>query len=133
MQTRPWRRWRAAWTAGAGALCAAALLAACGGGLEVEEDDDHDHHDTFVDTAGRLVTLESGAATLRVHDLDSGSVEASHTLDHAPAAVYASPGGRYAVVMQRLQDQVQFVDGGIWQEDHGDHLHDYRQASRLMP
>jgi hypothetical protein len=129
MQTRSSRASRA-WRLAA-ALCAAALVAACGGGLDAE--DDHDHRDTFIDTAGRLAVTEAGATTLRLHDLDTGSVHASHALDHVPSAVYASPGGRYAVVVQRLQDQVQFVDGGIWQEDHGDHLHDYRQGSRLMP
>jgi hypothetical protein len=46
--------------------------------------------------------------------------------------LYASPGGRYAVAVQRTQDLVQFVDGGIWQEDHVDHLHDYKEASKLM-
>ena len=113
--------------AGLLALCVAALLAACGDG-----GDDHDHRDTFIDTAGRLAIVEQGAARLRVHDLDSGTVEAMHELDHAPSAVYASPGGRYALAVQRSQDQVQFVDGGIWQEDHVDHLHDYRQGSRLL-
>jgi hypothetical protein len=129
----PWPATARATLAACAACAVAALLAACGGGLDAEDHDAHDHRNTFIDTAGRIATIESGAATLRVHDLDSGSVEASPTLDHVPSAVYASPGGRYAVVMQRLQDQVQFVDGGIWQEDHVDHLHDYRQASRLMP
>jgi hypothetical protein len=119
------RHWRHGWAA----ALVAALLAACGGGV----DDDHNHgtDDIRIDTAGRLAVTENSARTLRIHDLDSGNVEASHALDHAPAAVYASAGGRYAVVMQRTQDQVQFVDGGIWQEDHVDHLHDYKQASRL--
>jgi hypothetical protein len=63
--------------------------------------------------------------------MDSGTVEASHLMADPPAAVYARPRGRYAGVMQRTQDRVQFVDGGIWQEDHGNHLRDYKQASRL--
>ena len=36
------------------------------------------------------------------------------------------------MVMQRTQDRVQFVDGGIWQEEHGDHVNDSKQASRLL-
>ncbi|MCS7101726.1 MAG: hypothetical protein NZL99_08535, partial [Burkholderiaceae bacterium] len=88
-----------------------------------EDDHDHDHRDVFIDTAGRLALAEFAAATLRILDLDSGTIEASYTMDNPPSAVYASPGGRYAVVVQRTQDRVQFVDGGIWQEDHGDHLH----------
>lgn len=115
-----------------GALLAALLVAACGGGVPQEDDHDHDHRDVFIDTAGRLALAEFAAATLRILDLDSGTIEASYTMDNPPSAVYASPGGRYAVVVQRTQDRVQFVDGGIWQEDHGDHLHDYKQASRLL-
>jgi DNA-binding beta-propeller fold protein YncE len=110
-------------------LAAVLLLAACGGGVDGE--DEHAHDSVSIDTAGRLAIAEANAMTLRIHDLDSASVEASHVMGSVPSAVYASPGGRYAVVMQRLQDRVQFVDGGIWQEDHGDHLHDYKQASRL--
>jgi len=111
-------------------LAAVSLLVACGGGVDIEEE--HDHDEVTIDTGGRLAVTELNATTLRIHDLDSGTVEASHTMQNTPSAVYASPGGRYAVVMQRTQDSVQFVDGGIYQEDHGDHLHDYKQASRVM-
>lgn len=117
------RRWLVA------SAAAVSLLAACGGGVE---EDDHDHENVTIDTAGRLAVIESNAPTLRIHDLDSGAVEASHSMQSNPSAVYASAGGRYAVVMQRMQDRVQFVDGGIYQEDHGDHLHDYKQASRAL-
>jgi hypothetical protein len=109
------------------ALAASALITACGGGGEVP------HTDTFIDTAGRLALVENNARGVRVYDLDSRTVVATHMMDHPPSAVYASPGGRYVVAMQRLQDQVQFIDGGIWQEDHGDHLHDYKQPSTLVP
>ncbi len=115
------RRWLLA------SVAAAALLSACGGG--VEEEQEHEHENISIDTAGRLAVTEQGATTLRIHDLDSGTVEASHVMQASPSAVYASPGGRYAVVVQATPGRIQFVDGGIWQEDHGDHLHDYRQAS----
>jgi hypothetical protein len=105
----------------------ATLIAACGGG-----DDDHDHENTVIDTAGRLAVADANSASLRMHDLDAPSAApASFTLANPPSALYASPGGRYAVAMQRTQDRVQFVDGGVWQEDHGDHLHDYKQAAAL--
>lgn len=112
------------------ALSAAALLlTACGGGGGGEAA----HENTLIDTAGRLAVAENSARTLRIHDLDNAAaVEATHLLDNPASAVYASPNGRYAVAMQRLQDLTQFVDGGVWQEDHGDHLHDYRQASRSV-
>ncbi|MCI1191108.1 hypothetical protein MOJ79_04565 [Calidifontimicrobium sp. SYSU G02091] len=120
------RRLGGVWIA---ALSIAVMFAGCGGG----GGGGHDHDDRFIDTAGRLVVAEQDATTLRIYDLDDTSWPvAAHALEHPPSAVYASPGGRYAVVVQRLQDQVQFVDGGIWQEDHGDHLHDYKRDSRPM-
>lgn len=109
-------------------LACMALLAGCGGG----DDEGENHANASIDTAGRIVVSEVGGNALRVHDLDSGSVEATHQLDHSPSGLHASPGGRYAVAFQGTQSQVQFVDGGIWQEDHGDHEHDYKTASRLM-
>jgi hypothetical protein len=108
------------------ALAVAALVTACGG--EGGSNDDHAHSDTVVDTAGRLALAENSAAGVRVYDLDSKAVVATYSMDNAPSALYTSPGGRYVVAMQRLQDKVQFIDSGIWQEDHGDHLHDYKQA-----
>lgn len=123
VQPRPW----------ALSLLAAALLAACGGGVDEPEKDDK-HDSVTIATAGRLALAEQGSKTLRLHDLDSATaaVEASYTLEHEPAALYTSPRGRYALVVQRMQDQVQILDGGIWQEDHGDHLHDYKQGSRAL-
>jgi hypothetical protein len=111
-------------------LAAALALAACGGGGG--DDDDHAHENHGIDTAGRLAIAESGSPTLRLHDLDSASVVASFNLANSPSAVYASPGGRYALALQRTQDTTQIVDGGIWQEDHGDHDHDYKQEPRLL-
>lgn len=110
------------------ALSASALLTACGGG----GGDDSDQA-TRIDTAGRLALSEYDKPALRIHDLDGGQPENVFALSGAAAAVYASPSGRYAVTVQRAQDTVQFIDGGIWQEDHVDHLHDYKQASKLVP
>jgi hypothetical protein len=109
------------------ALSVLLALAACGGG------GGEDHHDAdTIDTAGRLAIAEDGAATLRIFELDSGSVASSLPLANTPSAVYASPGRRYALAFQRAQDTVQVADGGLWQEDHGDHLHDYREAPKML-
>ncbi|MEC4720079.1 hypothetical protein RY831_13025 [Noviherbaspirillum sp. CPCC 100848] len=112
-------------------LACMVLIAGCGGGSGGEGDGEN-HSNATIDTAGRIVVSDSGSNALRVHDLDSGSVEATHQLDHPPSGLNASPGGRYAVALQGTQNQVQFIDGGIWQEDHGDHDHDYKNASRLL-
>lgn len=108
-----------------------AALAACGGGSSGNKHD-HSHDKIRIDTQGRLALIEKDSPVVRIYDLDEGKVEARHTLAAAPSSIYASPGNRYALAMQRADNRVQFVDGGIWQEDHGDHQHDYRQASRLL-
>lgn len=108
----------------------ALALTACGGSSD-SADADHHEADT-IETAGRLAISEAAAPAVRIHDLDqAAAVEARHAVEGVPSAVYASPGGRYAVVYQGTAGLVQFIDGGIWQEDHGNHLHDYRQASSL--
>lgn len=113
-------------------LFAVALLALVGCNdkdtLPPIDDHDHDH----VETAGRLVVGQASPATAHVVNLDDGSTLKSLTLDFAASAIYASPDRRYAVLLQRTNDQVQFVDGGLWQEDHGDHLHDYAEDPLLL-
>jgi hypothetical protein len=109
-------------------MAAALALAGCGSGHDGHE---HEDESVTIDTAGRLAIAEQGAPTLRLLDLDSGTFEPKLALEYPASALYTSPGRRYVVAVQRSQDQVQFVDGGVWQEDHGDHLHDYKAASRL--
>lgn len=130
------------WRNGALALACAAALAACGGGsnnvVEItpeptqpgDGEDPHDHDP--VAAAGRLIALEANSAQVHAIDLEHGSVLQTFTSDHASSALYASPDQRYAVLLQRNQNQAQFIDGGVWQEDHGDHLHDYTQAPALL-
>ncbi|THU04400.1 hypothetical protein E9531_03100 [Lampropedia puyangensis] len=119
-------------------LACAAALAACGGGsngvIEVTPPDDGEepHEHEPVASAGRLIALDANSAQVHAIDLENSSVLQSFTADYAPSALYASPGQRYAVLLQRNQNQAQFIDGGIWQEDHGDHLHDYEQAPALL-
>ncbi|MGE0314977.1 MAG: hypothetical protein AB7P21_25455 [Lautropia sp.] len=103
---------------------AAFTLASCGGG-------DTQDVETHIDTAGRLVIAQNGSTSIRVHDLDTQTLAGTFVLANPPSALYASPGKRYAVAPQREQDLTQFVDGGIWQEDHVDHLHDYKESPQL--
>lgn len=90
------------------------------------------HEAAHIDTAGRLVILEDQSKSVRVLDLDTDRVNASFTTTHVPSAIGASPARRHAVVLQNTGGRVEFIDGGIWQEDHGDHLHDYMQAPQLL-
>lgn len=113
----------------AATLAAALSLAACGG---AGGDDAPAHDEPHLETEGRLAVLSDGAASVRILDLDSQSVTATFPLANVPSAVYASPDRRYALAVQRTQDVISFIDGGVWQEDHGDHLHDYKEAPALL-
>ena len=110
------------------ALTALLAVAACGGG----DDGGGGHTPERIDSAGLLALTEAGQPTVRLLDLDKAVVTHSLKVANAPSDIVASPGGRYALAVQRLQDQAQVIDGGLWQEDHGDHLHDYRAEPRLL-
>ncbi len=98
-------------------IAVAASLAACNDDDALRGGDDHDH----TESGGRLAfATAEGDPQLLVHDLNSGQTTAI-ALSNAPTAVYASPEGRYAVVVQSGAGQVNFVDGGIWL--HDDHAH----------
>lgn len=112
------------------ALFLIAGLAGCGGGSG--GGGDHHHDEVRLDTEGRLVIVEAGASAVHVLDLDSGAVLSSFATTYPVSALVSSPGWRYALAVQRTQDRVQFVDGGIWQEDHVDHLHDYKEVPGLL-
>ncbi|RQO79927.1 hypothetical protein [Acidovorax sp. FJL06] len=113
------------------ALSLVLALAGCGGGNSGGSSNDR-HGSVKIDTAGRLAIAEDAGATLRIYDLDSASVVSNFPLANPPSALYASPGGRYALAFQRPQDTVQIADAGVWQEDHGDHLHDYKAAPKML-
>lgn len=111
---------------GAALLAASVLLAACNndtGGTELPGDD-HDHEHEHGEAAGRLVFTHADGANSRVyvHDLESGETINDFALVHPATGVYTSPGGRYAVIVQRDNDQVEFLDSGI--HLHDDHVHE---------
>lgn len=113
---------------GAALLAASVLLAACNndtGSTALPGDDhDHDHGHEHGESAGRLVFTHADGANSRVyvHDLESGETIADFALVHPATAVYASPESRYAVILQRDNDQVEFLDNGI--HLHDDHTHE---------
>ncbi|RKR78254.1 hypothetical protein [Marinobacter nauticus] len=109
-------------------IAAATLLAACGGSSGGDEPHEH----TDIDTAGRLALFDTDASQLKVLDLDNSEVLASMAMDGEAPRLYASPGNRYAVAIQRGDDLVSFVDGGLYTEDHGDHMHDYAETPEML-
>lgn len=105
-----------------GAASAAALfLSACS---DSSSSDDKDV-EASIDTAGRLALYDSDDSAVVVYDLDSEVALQRFALTGGEPSLYASPDKRYAVVIQRDDNQVSFVDSGLYTEDHVDHLHDY--------
>ncbi|BDX07029.1 5-methyltetrahydrofolate--homocysteine methyltransferase [Planctobacterium marinum] len=97
------------------------------------DDDGHDDHgdDIVIESLGRMAVLSEDSATATIIDLDDAEVLDSFTLTHASNRLSSSPGYRYVVVASRDNDYVGFIDGGLWREDHADHLHDYEQSPAL--
>ncbi|EGM77454.1 hypothetical protein Rhein_2487 [Rheinheimera sp. A13L] len=118
-------------------LISASFLVACGDSTTniVEKDpipveDDHDHgHETGT---GRLVISDKDSTMLRVYNLEDGDLLGQFSSLNNASALHASASQRFAMVVQRDTDKVEFIDGGLYQEDHGDHLHPYEEEPRLM-
>jgi len=116
---------------------ASAILAGCGDATTniVEKDPivikDPNPPVTKV-SKGRLLVSDKSSAVVSVYDLDRSELIEQFQLVNTPDAVYPSPGQRYALVVQRATDRVQVIDGGQWQEDHGDHMHPYMERPKLM-
>ncbi|MFC0049350.1 YncE family protein [Rheinheimera tilapiae] len=116
---------------------ASAILAGCGDAttniVEKEPIVIKDPHPPVAAVGkGRLLVSDKSSAVVSVYDLDRSELIEQFQLINTPDAVYPSPGQRYAFVVQRPNDRIQLVDGGQWQEDHGDHLHPYSEKPKLM-
>lgn len=120
----------------AGLLCLS--LAACDSAKTniVEKDpitkpgDDHDHgsHEGH----GRLLVINASNPEAAVYDLEDGSLLDTLALSSVPRAVYASGGYRYGVLSGNASDPIRFIDGGLWQEEHLDHMDVYEEAPALL-
>jgi len=118
--------------------CATAALIGCGDSetniTEIEptpvaKEDGHDH-DTELGK-GRLAIADAEQAVIHFFDLEENTLVESVNITHPAEYLYASPESRYAVAVQRSVDHVEFVDGGVWQELHGDHYDQHVDAPSL--
>lgn len=89
---------------------------------------EHDHDDLTIESAGRLAILNADANALVIVDLDDNQELDTFPLASEGNTLTHSGGYRYVVVSNRATGEVTFIDGGLWREDHVDHLHDYEQA-----
>ncbi|PCI57589.1 MAG: hypothetical protein COB45_03055 [Gammaproteobacteria bacterium] len=116
--------------------CAATALVGCGDSeTNITEiaptpasiDDGHDHELG----KGRLVIAAADQAVVHIFDLEDNSLVESLTITNPAEYLYASPENRYAVAVQRSFDLVEFIDGGVWQELHGDHYDQHLDTPEL--
>ena len=121
-------------------LVGVSLLTGCGDSTTtiiekdpIAVDDNHDDDHDTEGSAGRLVISAIDDGFVQVLTLPEKTELDTFLVSAAPSAIVASGDHRYAAVVQRNEDLVQFIDGGLWQEDHVEHLHDYQEAPRLMP
>ncbi|KPQ00216.1 hypothetical protein [Marinobacter sp. HL-58] len=108
----------------------ALVIAGCGGSSSPDDDNAHDHTD--IDSAGRLALFDTGAGAIRILDLEEGETLASFDMAGEEPRLNSSPDSRYAVAIQRGDDLVSFIDGGLYTEDHGDHMHDYAETPTML-
>ncbi|MEJ6476929.1 hypothetical protein [Pseudoalteromonas piscicida] len=119
----------------------AALLSACGGTehtiVKVDpptqeigdgEHDDHDHGDAVTDTNGRLLVTSAGSNVVNLYSTADKSLIEAFGVTHYPKYVYSSENHRFAVLVQRDEGLVEFIDSGLYQEAHGDHFHMHQDA-----
>lgn len=103
------------------------VLSACGGGNNKSNSQVHDDSSSYeVDSDGRLALYNTDASTITTLDLDNGTVESAFPVQGGSPRVYASSSNRYALLVQREEGRVSFLDSGLYGEDHGDHWHEYK-------
>ena len=80
----------------------------------------------------RLIVADAGAAQIHVIDADGDTAPTSVDVA-SPARLYLGPDGRHAWAVSRDAGQVQLLDTGVIEEDHGDHAATVLQAPALLP
>lgn len=80
----------------------------------------------------RLIVADAEAT--QIHVVDTEGEAAPVTVDVAsPARLHLGPDGRHAWAVSREAGQVQLLDTGVVEEDHGDHSAVILQAPALLP
>jgi hypothetical protein len=113
-------------------MLAVVSLTACKDSSNNSSGNDHQAPDLDTGNKGRLVISSANTAEVAVINLKDGSEIERISLNNAASGVYSSPQHRFALVAQRDQGEVQIIDGGLYQEDHGDHLHPYEKDPSLI-
>ncbi|MEX1221367.1 MAG: 5-methyltetrahydrofolate--homocysteine methyltransferase [Idiomarina sp.] len=98
-------------------------------------DDGHDHGDDHggdhAAASGRLAVMDSVTNQTMIFDLEEGALLDTFSLLYEGSRLSASADYRYVVITNRNEGRVGFIDGGLWQEDHGDHAHPYNEQPMM--
>ncbi|GEM_PF-151450 len=99
-----------------------------------EHDHEEDEHEHESESGGRLVfgEVEGEHSHVYVYDLETEANLEEFEFDHAVSAIHASPAQRYALIAQRDDSHVNFIDGGLWSEEHDDHAHVHEEDPLLL-
>ncbi len=103
------------------ALLLALLFAPAVTGTSLAQESKHDHEGEAHTEGTRLLMTDFDSSTASVLDLATGEVLGSFSTPGEAGSVYASPSGRYGVVIHRDENRVSVVHSGLSLEDHGDH------------
>lgn len=90
--------------------------------VPIEDEHDHGGGEAGGMAAGRLLIVDAVNTKTDVYDLADNDLISAVIIDTVPSAVYATGGYRYAALIERNTDKVNFIDGGLWQEPHNDHF-----------
>lgn len=119
--------------------CAAMALVGCGDSdtkiIEIAPtptpiDDGHDGELGH----GRLAIADVNENLIHIFDLEDNSLIESIAITNPATALHASPENRYAIAVQKDDNDygnIEFIDGGVWQELHGDHYDQHLDAPEL--
>jgi hypothetical protein len=121
--------------------CAATAIVGCGDSeTNITEipptpapiDDGHGHDEEL--GKGRLAIADKDNALVHVFNLEDNSLVESISITNPATKLHASPENRYAIAVQKdvnAYGNIEFIDGGVWQELHGDHFDQHEDAPIL--
>lgn len=113
-------------------LISAALLGACKDSSNNSDSLEHQTDGFDVNETGRVVITSADSNEAGIFDSQDGDLIVRLDLDYTATGLSSSPQSRYALIAQKSDNQVQILDGGLYQEDHGDHLHPYEKDPEIL-
>ena len=81
---------------------------------------------------GRLLVADGETGLLQLIELDNGEVIETFMVEGA-ARVYTTESGRIAAAIQTGANRVNFIDSGLYLEEHGDHFDKEKGVPSLLP